>query len=250
MRRALAFAFSSALAATLAGTLTACGEPKADRDNGGKITIFAAASLTGVFTDLEQTFERAHPGTNLIFSFGGSSGLAQQINAGAPADVFAAASPTTMAQVKGTTPRLLARNQLVIAVTPGNPLGVKGLADLRGHKVAVCAPQVPCGAATQTVLSKAGVALTPATQELDVKAALTKLTLGEVDAALVYRTDALAAIGQIDAVEFPESRDAVNDILVSTVPEAPNPAGATAFVDFITSAPASDAFKSAGFALP
>ncbi|MGN9784017.1 molybdate ABC transporter substrate-binding protein [Nonomuraea sp. ZG12] len=184
--------------------------------SGPGLTVFAAASLTGTFTELGETFEAARPGTKVTLNFGSSATLAQQIGRGAPADVFAAASPATMRQVTGAS-RVFARNRLTIAVPPGNPSRITGLRDLAGSevKVAICAPQVPCGAAAATVL--AGLGVTPVTLERDVKATLTKLTLGEVDAALVYRTDVLAAQGKVEGIEFPESAKAVNDYPIAAL---------------------------------
>ena len=108
---------------------------------------------------------------------------------------------------------MFVKNQLVIAVPKGNPKGIKGLADLTkaGVKVALCAEQVPCGAAAKKALAAADVTITPVTLEQDVKAALSKVKLGEVDAALVYRTDAKAATSDVDGIEFPESAGAIND---------------------------------------
>src|SRR5690606_38093137 len=151
--------------------------------------------LTGTFTELGKEFEAEHPGTRVRFSFGGSATLAQQIVQGAPADVFAAASPATMKTVTdaslANTPATFARNRLQIAVPAGNPAGVGELKDLAGPevKVALCAEQVPCGAAAAKALDAAGVQVRPFTLEQDVRATLTKVELGEVDAALVYRTD-------------------------------------------------------------
>lgn len=202
-----------ALLLVLAGCGTA-GQPAR------RLNVLAAASLTETFTRLGQDFEAAHPGVRVVFSFAGSSTLAQQINNGAPADVFASANPATMKLVtdagNASGPEIFARNRLVIAVAAGNPWGVTGLADLArpGLKVAMCAEQVPCGAAAGRALATAGVAVTPVTLEQDVKAALTKLRLGEVDAALVYRTD-VGAVSDVDAVEFPESGAAVNDYQIA-----------------------------------
>ena len=123
----------------------------------------------------------------------------------------------------------------MIAVPKGNPEGITALADLADPdvKVALCAEQVPCGAAAQKALDAAGVKVTPVTQEQDVKAALTKVKLGEVDAALVYRTDAKAAAADVDGVEFPESAEAINDYPIVALKDAPNPAGAQAFVAYV-----------------
>jgi molybdate transport system substrate-binding protein len=237
---------------------SAGGQPSASTDPvHGTVTVLAASSLTEVFNALGKTFEAAHPGTKVTFSYGGSSTLAQQIVNGAPADVFAAASPATMktvtdAKLADGTPAVFVRNQLVIAVPAGNPKQVAALADLAkpGVKVALCADQVPCGAAATTALAAGGVNLTPVTLEADVKAALSKVVLGEVDAALVYRTDAKAAGAKVTAVEFPESAKAINDYPIVALKGASNTAGAAAFVAFIKSAPAQTALSRAGFQSP
>ncbi|MFI6781387.1 molybdate ABC transporter substrate-binding protein [Micromonospora sp. NPDC050276] len=223
----------------------------------GPVTVFAAASLTESFTRIGKDFEAANPGSNVTLNFAGSSALAHQINQGAPADVFASAAPANMTTVTEAgnadgTPSIFARNQLVIAVSRGNPKGVTGLADLTspGVKVALCARQVPCGAAARTALDVAGVALTPVTLEQDVKGALAKVKLGEVDAALVYRTDARAASADLTGVEFAESARAVNDYPIAALKDAPNPAGARAFVAYVRSAPAQAILAEAGFQAP
>lgn len=223
----------------------------------GTVTVFAAASLTGTFTDLGKKFEAAYPGVTVKFNFGGSSALAQSIVSGAPADVFAAASPATMktvsdAKATATDPKVFVRNTLEIAVPKGNPKKIAALKDLSGSgvKVALCAPQVPCGAAAQTALKSAGVTLTPVTLEQDVKGALTKVELGEVDASLVYRTDVKADSGKIDGVDFPEAAKAVNDYPIADLAKAPNADGAKAFVAFVESADGTQVLTTAGFQAP
>lgn len=223
----------------------------------GTVTVFAAASLTGTFTTLGKQFEAANPGTTVKFSFAGSSALAQQITSGAPADVFAAASPATMKTVTDagentSAPRVFVRNQLVIAVPKDNPKGIKDLPDLvkPGVKVALCADAVPCGAAAKKALTAAGVKVTPVTQEQDVKAALSKVTLGEVDAALVYRTDALAAGDKVQGIEFPESAKAINDYPIATLKGGKNAAGGKAWVTYVTSSTGQAVLTKAGFQSP
>ncbi|ABD11772.1 ABC-type molybdate transport system, periplasmic component [Frankia casuarinae] len=223
----------------------------------GTVKVLAAASLTGSFTQLGKDFEAANPGSKVTFSFAGSSQLAQQITSGAPADVFAAASPATMKTVTDAgdnvgAPKVFVRNQLVIAVPKGNPKGITDLPALTkpGVKVALCAEQVPCGAAAKKALAATGVNLTPVTLEQDVKSALSKVTLGEVDAALVYRTDVKASAGKVDGVEFPESAKAINDYPIVALKNAPNAVGATAFVNFILSDKASTVLTNAGFQAP
>jgi molybdate transport system substrate-binding protein len=223
----------------------------------GGITVFAAASLTESFTQIGRDFEAANPGTTVKFNFGGSSALATQINQGAPADVFASAAPKNMQTVTDAgnaegTPTTFVKNQLVIAVPKGNPKGVKTLADLAmpGVKVALCAAEVPCGAAATKALAAAKVKVTPVTLEQDVKAALSKVKLGEVDAALVYRTDAKAASSDVEGIEFPESASAINDYPIVVLKNAPNKAAAQAFITYVLSDKGKTVLTAAGFQGP
>ncbi len=219
--------------------------------------MFAAASLTESFNQIGRDFETANPGTKVTFNYAGSSALATQITQGAPADVFAAASPTTMKTVSDArdtdgTPTNFVKNQLVIAVPKGNPNGITGLADLvkPGLKVALCAAEVPCGAAAKTALAAAGVNLTPVTLESDVKQALSKVKLGEVDAALVYRTDADSAASDVDGIEFPESAKAVNFYPIAVLKNSSNKAAAVAFVAYVRSDKGEAVLLAAGFQAP
>jgi molybdate transport system substrate-binding protein len=193
----------------------------------------------------------------VTFNFAGSSALATQINQGAPADVFASAAPANMKTVTDAgngdgSPATFVKNQLVIAVPKGNPKGIATLADLKrtGLKVALCAEQVPCGAAAKKAIAAAGVTFTPVTLEQDVKAALAKVKLGEVDAALVYRTDVKAAAADVDGIEFPESAGAINEYPIIVLKSAPNKAGATAFVAYVQSDKGKAVLTSAGFQAP
>nr|WP_307845142.1 molybdate ABC transporter substrate-binding protein [Planomonospora sp. ID67723] len=220
------------------------------------LTVFAAASLTGAFTELGRTFEAAHPGTTVRFNFGSSATLAQQIVQGAPADVFAAASPATMKTVTDASlagePAVFARNKLQIAVPAGNPAGIDELKDLADArvKVALCAAQVPCGAAAVKALDAAGLTVTPVTLEQDVKATLTKAALGEVDAALVYATDVLASGGKVRGIAFPEADEAINDYPVAALSGAPAGDLARRFVDLVLSQRGGDVLTRAGFEAP
>jgi len=223
----------------------------------GTVTVFAAASLTESFTKIGKDFEAANPGSTVKFNFAGSSNLATQINQGAPADVFAAAAPANMKTVTDAgngagAATTFVKNQLVIAVPKGNPKGVTGLADLTrsGVKVALCAEQVPCGAAAKKALTAANVKITPVTLEQDVKAALSKVKLGEVDAALVYRTDVKSAASDVDGIEFPESAGAVNDYPIVVLKDAPNKAGGAAFVAYVMSDNGRAVLADAGFQAP
>ncbi|RKR92274.1 molybdate transport system substrate-binding protein [Micromonospora pisi] len=256
----------AALAALVVLGLSGCGDSAdtASPQPGGSgsgvtgtVTVFAAASLTESFTTIGKDFEAANPGVKVTFSFGGSSALATQINQGAPADVFASAAPANMKTVTDAgngdgSPSTFVKNQLVIAVPKGNPDGVTGLTDLTrpDAKVALCAEQVPCGAAAKKALTAAGVKLTPVTLEQDVKGALSKVKLGEVDAALVYRTDARTSTADVDGIEFPESAGAINDYPITVLKSAPNKAGAAAFVAYVLSDTGRSVLTRAGFQAP
>jgi molybdate transport system substrate-binding protein len=223
----------------------------------GTVTVFAAASLKESFTTLGKEFEKANPGTKVTFNFGGSDTLAASITGGAPADVFAAASPKTMAIVTdkkdaATTPATFVRNQLEIATLPGNPDKVASLKDLTksGLKVVLCDKTVPCGAAAQKALDASKLKLTPVSYEQDVKSALTKVELKEADAAVVYKTDVKAAGDKVEGVEFPESAKAINDYPIALLKDAPNAAAAKAFIALVQSAEGQKVLTAAGFLQP
>ena len=260
-RTALAGATAAAVLglAACGGGSTTASPPPGSTGSGvtGTVTVFAAASLTESFTRIGKDFEAANPGSKVTFNFAGSSALATQINQGAPADVFASAAPANMKTVTDAgngdgSPTTFVKNQLVIAVPKGNPKGINGLSDLTrpGVKVALCAEAVPCGAAAKRALTAARVKLTPVTLEQDVKSALSKVKLGEVDAALVYRTDAKAAPSDVDGVEFPESSGAINEYPIIVVKNARNPAGARAFVAYVLSGKGKAVLTDAGFQAP
>ncbi|KUM99266.1 molybdate-binding protein [Streptomyces yokosukanensis] len=223
----------------------------------GDVTVFAAASLQESFTTLGKEFEKQHPGTKVNFNFGGSDTLAASITGGAPADVFAAASPKTMKIVTAKndavgTPATFVRNQLEIATLPGNPHKVASLKDLTksGLKVVLCDKTVPCGAAAQKALDASGLKLTPASYEQDVKGALNKVELKEADAAVVYKTDVHAAGDKVAGVEFPESSKAINDYPIVLLKNAPNAEAAKAFMALVQSAEGQKVLSQAGFLKP
>jgi molybdate transport system substrate-binding protein len=223
----------------------------------GTVTVFAAASLNKTFTELGKQFEAAHPGVTVKFSFGCSDTLAAQITQGAPADVFAAASTTTMGTVTKAgdavgAPVVFVKNELEIAVAPGNPLKISRLSDLAGNgvKVALCAPTVPCGAAAQKALKAGNVKLAPVTEEQDVTSALTKVELGSVDAALVYYTDVAGASGKVAGVPFPEAASAINTYPIAVLKDAPNPTAAQAFEAYVLSGVGESVLYHAGFIKP
>ena len=222
----------------------------------GPVTVLAAASLTEAFTTLGGQFEAANPGSTVTFSFGSSATLAAQAVQGAPADVFAAASTTTMATVTdagaAADPVDVATNTLEIAVPAGNPGGVGGLADLADPelRIALCAAQVPCGAAAEQLLKGAGLTAAPDTLESDVKAVLQKVAADEVDAGLVYTTDVRAAGDRVEGIPVPGAADLPTRYPVAVLGASRNPATARAFVSYVLSAPGQRVLRDAGFGPP
>jgi molybdate transport system substrate-binding protein len=254
----------TAAAAALAVLLAGCG---GGAGGGGSaappppeaktLTVFAAASLTEVFNELEPKFEQAQPGVDVVFNYGASSDLAQQIVNGGPADLFAAANTSTMKTVSDAglvdgQSTVFATNVLEIVTPPGNPAGIKSFADLARPdlKVVVCAPQVPCGSAADKIEQATGVTLSPVSEEPDVKSTLGKVTTGNADAGLVYATDVNAAGDSVQGVEFPEAQQAVNDYPIAVIAKAPNADLARAFQQLVTGAEGKAALQSAGFGSP
>ncbi len=254
MRRRAPLALLSAALFPGAVLLTGCGG--GDDADGSTLTVFTAASLTDVFEQLGQELEAQRPGLDVRFTVAGSSTLAAQLVQGAPADVFASADEQQMQVVTDADlaedPSTFAANVLTIAVPEGNPAGVTGLADLARDEltVALCAAEVPCGAAAGRLLAAAGVEARPDTYEADARAALTKVELGEVDAALVYVTDAAGRPDTVDAIEIPQAGAAVNEYSVTVLADAPNAEDARAFVELLLSAEGRRVLADAGFRQP
>ncbi|MDZ5144732.1 molybdate ABC transporter substrate-binding protein [Microbacterium testaceum] len=252
MRRPLRLLAVVGTAVLLAGCASTAPAPAASEDSlSGTVEVYAAASLQRSFDEIASAFEAAHPGVTVSAVYDGSSTLATQIGEGAPADVFASADEKNMSKVaaEAPDPRLFAGNTLVIAVPTGNPGGVATLADLARMTTVLCAPEVPCGAASATLLSNAGVRVTPASSEQNVTAVLTKVAAGEADAGLVYATD----VNGRDDVEtiVPAGADAVvNRYPIAALTDAPNPDAAAAFVAFVLGEDGQRVLADAGFRAP
>lgn len=252
------------LAAAAGLALAACGQPTTPSDPGGRaappertVTVLAASSLADVLPRILADVQASHPGWEVRTSFAGSSTLAAQVLAGAPADVLATASTTAMEPVEdaGATDgpaRPFARNRLQLAVPAGNPGGVRGLDDLARPEltVALCAERVPCGAAARDLLASAGVRAAPDTLEDDVRAVLTKLELGEVDAGLVYRTDVRSAAGRVEGLDVPGAAAASTTYAVAVLADAADPEAARAVVEAVLSDAGQARLAAAGFDAP
>jgi molybdate transport system substrate-binding protein len=193
----------------------------------------------------------------VVLNLAGSSALREQILEGAPADVFAPADTSNMdtaveaGEVLGD-PMVFAQNRLVIAVPKGNPAGITGLADFGRDDllIGLCAEHVPCGEFARQALAKAGITPAVDTNEPDVRALLTKIEAGELDAGITYVTDVSSANGTVDGVDVPEDENVIARYPIAVLAGAPNPDGAQAFVDFVLSDPGRVILSEYGFASP
>ncbi len=205
------------------------------------ITVLAAASLTDAFTELGHAFEAVRPGTKVTFSFGASSALATQANEGAPADLMASADEANLQKVvdagNASDPKIFARNRLAILVAKGNPKGIRTLSDLArpGVDFVLCAPEVPCGKFGAQALAKAGVTAKPRSYEENVKSVVTKVTLGEADAGIVYVTDVKAAGARAEGVDIPEAQNLIAVYPMAVLRQSGQLQLARAFLAFVLS---------------
>jgi molybdate transport system substrate-binding protein len=240
-----------------AGTSTAAPSTSAPAAVTGELTVSAAASLKGAFDEMGQVFVDENPAVGLVpFTYDGSSTLATQIIGGSPTYVFASADEANMKKVVdaglAANPQIFATNTLVIVVPKGNPKGIAGLADLAkaGTSVVLCAPGVPCGTAAQTLLSNAGVSVTPVSQEQNVTAVLTKVANGEADAGIVYKTDAKASSGKVDAIVPAGADKVVNKYPIVALNSASDAPAAQAWVAFVLGPEGQAILAKYGFGAP
>jgi molybdate transport system substrate-binding protein len=255
MKRTLGMAMAGVMSIAL---MSGCGSSTNNGAPAGEtVTVFAAASLKKSFTDIGERFKTDNPGSSVDFTFAGSSDLVTQLTQGAKGDVFASADTRNMdkaaqAGLLSGNPVNFASNTLVIVTAPGNPRKVSSFADLAtpGLKVVVCAPQVPCGAATKKVEQATKVTLDPVSEESSVTDVLTKVTSGQADAGVVYVTDAIGAGDKVTEVDFVESRVAINTYPIAVLKGAANASAAQKFVDLVTSDAGQKILSQAGFAKP
>jgi len=245
-----------AIAGCSSGSPKSSSSPSTTPTATGTITVFAAASLTETFTKLGQQFDAAHHGDLVKFSFGASSSLATEITSGAPADVFASASPKNMDTVvsagDASSPQNFAKNTAEIAVPPSNPANVTSLADLAKSsvKVALCQPQVPCGVVAAAVFKNAGITVNPVTLEPDVKSTLSQVELGNVDAGVVYVTDVLAAGAKVMGITIPANDNASTLYPIAAISNSKNLSVAQQFVAYVLSPAGQKVLTAAGFEKP
>ena len=220
------------------------------------LVVFAAASLNQAFPAIATGFEKDHPGVTVKFSFDGSSSLVDQLAGGANADVLATADETTMTRaidqkLAAASPTVFATNVLVLITPPDNPGHITGFdASLRGKRLVVCAPEVPCGAATRKLAGLDGVTLKPISETTKVTDVVGAVTTGEADAGVVYTTDASDAGSQVRTIAIARSAEVVNRYPITTVPGSSHATDARAFVDYVTSPAGRQVLASYGFGAP
>lgn len=221
------------------------------------LLVSAAASLTDAVGAVERAFEETHPDVDVVLNLAGSSSLREQILGGAPADVFASANMENMEQVQTAglvagEPRVFARNQLQIAVPPGNPAGISGLADFGDEALflGLCATGVPCGDFARAVLAAAGIDPAVDTNEPDVRSLLTKIEAGELDAGITYVTDVVSSGGSVEGIVIPDDVNVVADYSVAVLSDATRPEISDEFVGFLLSAEGSEILSGFGFSSP
>jgi molybdate transport system substrate-binding protein len=249
---------SLAVVLVVAFLAAACGGNDDEGGGGGaapvEIKVFAAASLTDAFNKVAEDFSAANSGVKVTYNVAGSQALATQISESAPADVFASADTKNMDKVARLvgTPQIFASNVLQIAVAPGNPKGIKGLADLANPdlKVVLAAEEVPAGKYAKQALDAAKVTVKPVSLEDNVKAVVNKVALGEADAGIVYATDVTATDGKVDGVEIPDAQNVVATYPIATVKASTHQQQAQAFVDFVRGGQGQDVLKTYGFLPP
>jgi len=232
--------------------LVACGGAGDD-----EVLVSAAASLSDAFADIESAFEIINPGVDVVLNLASSSALREQILEGAPIDVFAPANASNMDQVVAGgdvlgEPELFARNLLQIAVPAGNLAGVTGLGDFADEEllIGLCAEEVPCGDLGRQALANAGVTAAIDTVEPDVRALLTKIEAGELDAGITYVTDVLAAGGTVEGIDIAEGVNVGATYPIAVLGNGPNPGAGVVFVAFVLSEQGQAILASYGFSSP
>ena len=249
-------------AAALALAACTSGSPAADSTASSEATqpaaetivlnVYAAASLTETFGELEKTFEAANPGVDVRFNFAGSQDLVTQLGEGTDVDVLATANESTMkkaadaGQVDEQT--IFVTNTLTLITTPGNPAGITGLdSSLDGAKLVICAPEVPCGKLTKTLTEKLGVTLSPVSEEQAVTDVRGKVASGQADAGIVYKTDALAEGDAVDTVAIQGADEAVNKYPIALVSASTKKDLGQKWIDLVLSADGQKVLEDAGF---
>lgn len=259
MKRLIALAGAVLLLTALA----ACGDDDDSGDDSGsgsggqktKLTVLAASSLTNPFNELETTFEAAHSDVDVVLTYDSSTTLATSITEGSPADVLATADEKSMQVIvdagdNADEPQNFANNTMAIVTPPDNPAGVQSLEDLQGTDFVLCDPTVPCGAVSAEILANAGVDAQPVSLEDKVTAVLSKVTLGEADAGMVYVSDAKGAGDDVATVEIPTDVNVSTPYFIAGVKDAENADLANDWIDLVMSSDGQGVLVDFGFGPP
>jgi len=222
-----------------------------------ELLVSAAASLTDAFGEVESAFEEENSDVDVVLNLGSSSALREQVLEGAPADVFASANTSNMDQVAQAgelsgEAEIFVANSLQIAVPTGNPAGVTGLEDFAREELltGLCAEDVPCGDFGRQALENAGISPSIDTNEPDVRALLTKIEAGELDAGITYVTDVLSSSGTVEGIEIPAEVNVVAEYPMATLAGVRNADAAAAWVEFVLSDEGQAILTSYGFTSP
>jgi len=242
---------SSSASSSASGTSSTPAATSTAGAAAGRLTVLAAASLTKVFPQIDPSPK---------YTFGGSGALETDIEQGAPADVFAAASPKQPAQLyaKGLVekPVEFATNTLVLIVPKDNPAHITSVADVTkpGVKLVICNATVPCGDYARTVFKNLGITSQAmknvVSQTTDVTQTVAEVALGQADAGFVYITDAKAANGKVAVVQLPPKAKPGAEDFIAVVKSGKDQAAATAFVTTVLSAVGQSKLAAAGFGKP
>lgn len=270
MKRSLRVFF---LLLTLGVFLAACGGSTATSGGSSSTTttsappvtlsVFAAASLTKSFGVIKTQYTKAHPNVNITYNFNGSQLLAQQINSGAKADVFASADQANMQKVASlvNTPQIFVKNRITVIVPANNPANITSLKDLgrKGVKLVLAAPAVPIGKYALQVLDKLGqspqygsayensVKANVVSQEENVTSVVQKVQLGEADAGIVYVTDAASAAGKVKLIDIPDNFNLIAQYPIAATKSSANATAAQDFVNYLLSADGQATMAKYGF---
>lgn len=252
--RRITAALAALALAAVAGCSSSAGSSGGAAGGKEKLTVLAAASLTESFDRLARQFEAEHPGVQVATSYDSSATLATEVDAGAPADVVATADTRTMGMMQkahalAKAPVVFARNRLALVVPSGNPAHVHGLADLQHTDYVVCVKSAPCGDLAARLLTRSGIGHPPRSYEVDVKAVLTKVEMGEADAGLVYASDVVAADGKVREIPLPTGADLATEYPIAVTADSKHPDLARAWVNLVRSSRGQKVLTQAGFSL-
>ena len=246
---ALLLALTGAGCSTGGSNQDATDEPGAEQ----RLTVLAAASLTETFTELARDLEAEHPGVEVTLAFDSSATLAQQALEGAPADLLATADTRTIesaADALAAAPEVFATNTLVLVVPAGNPAGIDSVDDLAGATYVACVETAPCGASWAALADEQGIGAEPASLEVDVKAVLARVVADEVDAGVVYASDAVAAGDAVETLDLPGAEEQVTSYTLGLLEQSSEPELAQDFADLVLGETGRGVLTDAGFGVP